>query len=141
MPAAIERIVGSLIRAPFVRRAGRTTADTLAALGCSRELAGVLTGQWADYGLPPGRSSFGAHSIVAEHYFNGAAYRIGGAGAILETMLPAIEAAGGRLLASATPHEAVVVESRPHPTCGVWFFALPHCRFGALAIPTLGTYW
>ena len=85
VPKPIERLAGSLMRAPFLRRAGRTTADTLAGLGCSRELAGVLTGQWADYGLPPGQSSFGIHAIIAEHYFDGAAYPVGGAGAILAT--------------------------------------------------------
>ncbi|HMD50799.1 MAG TPA: NAD(P)/FAD-dependent oxidoreductase, partial [Bryobacteraceae bacterium] len=108
VPGPIERIAGPLMRAPFLRHAGRTTADTLAGLGCSRELAGVLTGQWGDYGLPPGRSSFGAHAIVAEHYFNGAAYPIGGAGAILESMLPAIEAAGGMLLVSASVKEVLL---------------------------------
>jgi len=112
VPGPIERIAGSLMRAPFLRRAGRTTADTLAGLGCSRELAGVLTGQWGDYGLPPGRSSFGIHSIVAEHYFNGAAYPLGGAGAILKTMLPAIEAAGGKLLVSADVKEVLTDRGR-----------------------------
>jgi len=110
VPGPIERIAGWLMRAPFLRHAGRTTADVLAGLGCSRELAGVLTGQWADYGLPPGRSSFGVHAIIAEHYFNGAAYPVGGAGAILETMLPAIEAAGGKLLVSAEVKEVLVDE-------------------------------
>jgi all-trans-retinol 13,14-reductase len=108
VPGPIERIAGPLMRAPFLRHAGRTTADVLAGLGCSRQLAGVLTGQWADYGLPPGRSSFGIHAIVAEHYFNGAAYPVGGAGAILETMLPAIEGAGGKLLVSAEVKEVLV---------------------------------
>jgi all-trans-retinol 13,14-reductase len=108
VPGPIERIVGPLMRAPFLRHAGHTTAETLAGLGCSRELAGLLTAQWGDYGLPPGRSSFGIHAIVAEHYFNGAAYPVGGAGAILETMLPAIEAAGGKLLVSADVKEILL---------------------------------
>ncbi len=113
VPAPIETIAGPFMRAPFLRSAGRTTAETLAGLGCSPELAGVLTGQWGDYGLPPGRSSFGVHALVAEHYFNGAAYPVGGAAAILETMLPAIEAAGGNLLVSAEV-ERVLMDSRGH---------------------------
>ncbi|MGD1090875.1 MAG: NAD(P)/FAD-dependent oxidoreductase [Bryobacteraceae bacterium] len=108
VPGLIERIAGPLMRAPFLRYAAHTTADTLAGLGCSRELAGVLTGQWGDYGLPPGRSSFGIHAMIAEHYFNGAAYPVGGASAILETMLPAIEATGGKLLVSADVQEVLV---------------------------------
>jgi all-trans-retinol 13,14-reductase len=108
VPRPIQWVAGPLMRAPFLRHAGRTTAETLAGLGCSRELAGVLTAQWGDYGLAPGRSSFGIHAIVAAHYFNGAAYPIGGAGAILETMLPAIEEAGGRVLVSADVKEVLV---------------------------------
>jgi len=108
VPGPIERVMGRLMRAPFLRHAGRTTGDTLAGLGCSQELAGVLPGQLGNYGLPPGPSSFGAHAIVAEHYFNGAAYPVGGAGAILETMLPAIETAGGMLLVSADVKEVLL---------------------------------
>ncbi|HLN00614.1 MAG TPA: NAD(P)/FAD-dependent oxidoreductase [Bryobacteraceae bacterium] len=108
VPGPIERVAGPLMRAPFLRHARRTTAETLAGLGCSRELAGVLAAQWGNYGLPPGRSSFGMHAIVAAHYFNGAAYPVGGAGAILETMLPAIEAAGGKLLVSADVKEVLL---------------------------------
>jgi all-trans-retinol 13,14-reductase len=111
IPAPIERIAGPLMRFPFLRHARHTTAETLAGLGCSRELAGVLTGQWGDYGLPPGRSSFGIHAMIAGHYFNGGAYPVGGAEAILETMLPAIEAAGGKLLVSADVKE-VLLDSR-----------------------------
>ena len=48
------------------------------------------------------------HAIVAEHYLNGAAYPVGGAGAILETMLPAIEGAGGKLLVSADVKEVLL---------------------------------
>ena len=105
VPALIERIAGAPMRRPFLRYARRTTADVLAELGCSRELAGVLTAQWGNYGLPPGRSSFGVHAVVAQHYFDGASYPVGGAGAILESMLPGIEAAGGRLLVSAEVKE------------------------------------
>ena len=108
VPGLIERLAGPLMRAPFLRHAGCTTAEILAGLGCSRELTGVLTAQWGDYGLPPGQSSFGIHAIVASHYFNGAAYPVGGAGAFVETMVPAIEAAGGRLLVSADVKEVLL---------------------------------
>jgi all-trans-retinol 13,14-reductase len=108
VPGPVERVAGALMRAPFLRYASRTTAETLAGLGCGSELAGVLTAQWGDYGLPPQRSSFGMHALVAEHYFNGAAYPVGGASAILETMLPAIEAVGGRLLVSAEVREVLL---------------------------------
>ncbi|HLW77086.1 MAG TPA: NAD(P)/FAD-dependent oxidoreductase [Bryobacteraceae bacterium] len=108
LPGPLERVAGPLMRAAFLRHAGRTTAETLARLGCSRELAGVLTAQWGDYGLTPRRSSFGIHAIVADHYFNGAAYPIGGAGAILESILPSIRAAGGDLLVTAEVKEILL---------------------------------
>jgi phytoene dehydrogenase-like protein len=108
LPAPLERLLGPLMRFPFLRHADRTTASVLAGLGCSRELAGVLTGQWGDYGAPPGRSSFGVHALIAEHYFQGASYPVGGASAILSSMLPAIERAGGKLLVSAEVKEIVL---------------------------------
>ena len=48
-------------------------------MGASTRLKAVLTAQWGNYGLPPGSSSFGIHAIVAAHYFDGAAYPVGGA--------------------------------------------------------------
>ncbi len=115
IPRLIERIAGPLMRMPFLRHAGRTTAEVLAGLGCSRELSGVLTGQWGNYGLPPGRSSFGVHAVIAEHFFGGASYPVGGAGAILESMLPGIESAGGKLLISAEVKE-IVLDKRGRAT-------------------------
>jgi all-trans-retinol 13,14-reductase len=108
LPSPLERLAGPLMRFPFLRHAGRTTASVLSGLGCSRELAGVLTGQWGDYGSPPSRSSFGVHALIAEHYFKGASYPVGGASAILSAMLPAIERAGGKLLVSAEVKEIVL---------------------------------
>jgi all-trans-retinol 13,14-reductase len=46
----------------------------LAEITGERELIGVLTGQWGDYGLPPAQSSFAAHATIAAHYLNGASY-------------------------------------------------------------------
>lgn len=111
IPSPLERIFGPLMRSSFLSHSDRTTAETLASLGCSPQLAGVLTAQWGDYGLPPASSSFGIHAIVAQHYFNGASCPVGGAGSILETMLPAIEAAGGKVLVSADVKE-VLLDSR-----------------------------
>ena len=41
-----------------MRWAKRTTHDVLEAFTSNRELIGVLTAQWGDYGLPPAKSSF-----------------------------------------------------------------------------------
>jgi all-trans-retinol 13,14-reductase len=63
-------------------------------------LRAVLASQWADYGLPPGRSAFVTHAVIATHYLNGAWYPVGGAGEIAKAADSVIRAAGGELLPS-----------------------------------------
>jgi all-trans-retinol 13,14-reductase len=101
VPAPIAALAGGLMRVPFMRWARSTTREVLESFTDNRELIGVLTGQWGDYGLPPGKSSFAAHAMIAEHYFAGASYPIGGAGAIAAAMVPQIERAGGMVVTSA----------------------------------------
>jgi len=101
VPGPIASLAGGLMRAPCLRWARRTTLDVLQSLTSNRELIGVLTGQWGDYGLPPAQSSFAIHATIAEHYFAGASYPIGGAATIAASMIPQIENAGGRIVTSA----------------------------------------
>jgi all-trans-retinol 13,14-reductase len=61
----------------------------------------VLTAQWGDYGLAPAKSSFAIHATIAEHYFAGASYPVGGAGSIAAAMAPLIEGAGGCVVTGA----------------------------------------
>jgi all-trans-retinol 13,14-reductase len=62
------------------------------------QLRAVVTSQWADYGIPPGRSAFATHAVIATHYLNGAWYPDGGAGEIAKATGAVIRAAGGELL-------------------------------------------
>lgn len=101
VPALISRIAGGLMRAPFLRWAKRTTGEVLQDLTSNRELIGVLTGQWGDYGLPPAQSSFGIHATIAGHYFDGGSYPVGGASSIAAAIVPAIERNGGRVITGA----------------------------------------
>jgi phytoene dehydrogenase-like protein len=110
VPPFISATLGSAMRWPYLRYASRTTGEVLDGITQNPELKAVLAAQWGDYGLPPAQSSFGIHAVIAAHYFGGASYPIGGAGAILETMAPAIEAFGGRLLVDAEV-KAILVES------------------------------
>jgi all-trans-retinol 13,14-reductase len=73
-------------------------------------LRAVLASQWADYGLPPGRSAFVAHAVIVSHYLNGAWYPSGGSGEIPKAASSVIRAAGGELLAG---HEVtkIIVEN------------------------------
>jgi all-trans-retinol 13,14-reductase len=111
LPAALARVAGPLLRRRFLGYARRTTADTLARLTGNRELSAVLTGQWGDYGLPPGQSSFGMHAIIAEHYLEGAFYPVGGASRIAASIAPAIERAGGWILVGAEV-EQILLDAR-----------------------------
>src|SRR5580693_822206 len=69
-------------------------------------LRAVLASQWADYGLPPGRSAFVAHAVIVSHYLNGAWYPSGGAGEIPKAASSVILEAGGELL---TGHEVTKI--------------------------------
>jgi len=111
LPGALARVAGPLLRRRFLSFARRTTGEALARLTGNRELIAVLTGQWGDYGLPPGQSSFGMHAIIAEHYLEGAFYPLGGASRIAASIAPVIERAGGRILVSAEV-EQILLDAR-----------------------------
>jgi all-trans-retinol 13,14-reductase len=61
-------------------------------------LQALLVSQWGDYGLPPSRSCFGIHGVVASHYLNGGWYPVGGGQSIASNILPMIERAGGKAI-------------------------------------------
>jgi phytoene dehydrogenase-like protein len=73
-------------------------------------LKALLVSQWADYGLPPSRSCFGIHSLIATHFFQGGWYPVGGSGAIAQSIIPSIEQAGGAILTQRRVSE-VLLES------------------------------
>ncbi|MBL8217087.1 MAG: NAD(P)/FAD-dependent oxidoreductase [Bryobacterales bacterium] len=112
LPRPIAAVAGPLLRRPFLRWAGRATLDVLREFTSNEELIGVLTAQWGDYGLPPAQSSFGIHAMIAEHYFDGASYPIGGSSRICDTIAPVIEAAGGQILVSAEVSEILLEKGR-----------------------------
>jgi all-trans-retinol 13,14-reductase len=112
LPAPLAWLAGPLLRRSFLRYASRTTADVLGDLTQNRQLIGVLTGQWGDYGLPPAQSSFGIHALVAQHYFEGAAYPVGGASRIAAAIAPVIEGAGGKILVNAEVTQIVLEHNR-----------------------------
>lgn len=110
VPAGVSAVMGGLLRAPYLRRAGRTTLDVLSEITRNRELIGTLTAQWGDYGVPPAQSSFAIHATIAEHYFEGASYPVGGAAAIAAGIIPLIERSGGTVVTSAEVSKILVLE-------------------------------
>lgn len=116
VPGPIASIAGGLMRIPYMRWARRTTRQVLESFTRNQELIGVLTAQWGDYGLPPAQSSFAVHATIAEHYFDGGSYPIGGAGVIAEAMARQMEKHGGSLVTSAEVQSILVENGR---ACGV----------------------
>ena len=90
----------------------RTTHEVIAGCTRDRRLAAVLAGQWGDYGVPPKRSAFGMHALVAQHYLDGANFPVGGAGSIARAIIPTIEAAGGAVLVGAGVDRILVHRGR-----------------------------
>ncbi|HXY08022.1 MAG TPA: NAD(P)-binding protein [Terriglobales bacterium] len=101
VPRFVAALAGTLMRVPYLRWAKRTTREVLEGFTNNQELIGILTAQWGDYGLPPGKSSFAVHATIAEHYFAGGSYPVGGASAIAAAIMPQIEQNGGSVVSSA----------------------------------------
>ena len=112
LPPRVAWLLGGLMRRGFLRHARRTTGEVIASHVKDPLLRAVLAGQYGDYGLPPGLSSFGNHALVAEHYLRGAAYPVGGSSRIAATILPVIEAAGGHVAVAAEVEQVVVEDGR-----------------------------
>lgn len=81
----------------FDELAAATTHEQLQRIGVSSRLAAVLTSQWANYGLPPGRSSYIAHALTTAHYFGGAAYPAEGSTSLTGHLIAELESVGGRV--------------------------------------------
>jgi all-trans-retinol 13,14-reductase len=109
VPNLLAGVAGGLMRRGLLQWSDRTTKQVLDELGASPLLQAVLTTQYGDYGMPPKQSSFAIHAMVANHYFHGGYYPVGGSGRIAESIAPIIEAAGGKILVSAEV-TAIVVE-------------------------------
>ncbi|HVN81927.1 MAG TPA: NAD(P)/FAD-dependent oxidoreductase [Terriglobia bacterium] len=117
LPGPVAFLAGPLLRVPFLRWARRTTAEELAAITTNGDLKAVLTAQWGDYGLPPSESSFAAHATIADHYFEGASYPVGGAPSIAASFAPTIESAGGHIALCAEVSQILL--DRNQRACGV----------------------
>jgi all-trans-retinol 13,14-reductase len=111
LPSPLATLVGPWLRRPLLEEARRTTREVLESTTEDPRLRAVLAGQYGDYGLPPARSSFFMHALVAHHYLDGGAYPVGGASRIAQTILPVIQRAGGDVYTNAEVAE-ILVEGR-----------------------------
>lgn len=78
----------------------------------NEKLKSLLVSQWGDYGLPPGKSAFVIHSIIATHYLDGGIYPEGGASSIAKAAEPIIEASGGKCILSAKVNKLIIEKNR-----------------------------
>jgi len=89
----------------------RNTYEVLSELTRDQDLIAVLCGQWGDMGLPPKRSAFMVHAMIARHYMYGGYYPIGGSWKIAETVIPKIQKTGGEVFTYARV-EQIVLEGK-----------------------------
>jgi len=97
LPRWLGRGIGAWLGRGIPAGVYGATREVLEGVTANQELIAVLTGQWGDCGLPPARSSFLIHSLIAQHYMNGGYYPVGGAARIAATIIPVIRAAGGEV--------------------------------------------
>jgi len=86
----------------------RNTYDVLRELTDDPDLIAVLCGQWGDMGLPPKRSAFMMHAMIARHYMHGGFYPVGGSWRIAESIIPKIQKTGGEVFTYALVKEILV---------------------------------
>ena len=90
----------------------RTTWEVLSQLTDDKDLIATLCGQWGDMGMPPKRSPFMAHAMIARHYLYGGYYPVGGAWRIADTIIPKIQAGGGEVFTYARVAEIEVADGK-----------------------------
>lgn len=112
LPGALQAPADALLRRIGFDSFSRTTHEVLKECTSDRKLAAVLAGQWGDYGLPPKRSSFAMHALVAQHYLDGANFPVGGASQIAGNIIPIIEASGGGVLVDADVEQILLKRGR-----------------------------
>ncbi len=77
---------------------GRSSEEVLAELVCDPRLRAILLAQKTSFGgLGAGTVSFGLEAMVTRHYFAGAFYPAGGAGAFAKALVPVVKRGGGAL--------------------------------------------
>jgi all-trans-retinol 13,14-reductase len=112
VPPAVGAVLGPWMRRGFLRHSDRTLGEVLDDLTTNRLLKAVLSAQFGDHGLPPGRASFAIHAMVFRHYLGGAAYPVGGASRIATSIAPTIEDAGGCIVVGAEVRRIILERDR-----------------------------
>ena len=86
----------------------RNTYEVLSELTKNQDLIAVLCGQWGDMGLPPKKSAFMVHAMIARHYLHGGYYPTGGSWRIADSIIPKIQKTGGEVFTYARVKQILV---------------------------------
>ena len=112
LPLWLARCLLPFVSANFANLAGRSLAEVLSdEVTHNVELAGILAYCWGDYGSAPYEASFFHHALIAQHYFQGSFYPIGGPAQIARCAILPIENAGGVVLVR-SPVEKILMKAR-----------------------------
>lgn len=101
LPRFFKPLLSPFIGRAFKKYGSVTTWDFMKRLTDNEKLIAVLCGQFGDYGLPPKKSSFVIHAMVANHYIHGASYPVGGSSVMAAESVKVIEKQGGQVLTNA----------------------------------------
>lgn len=112
LPRLTLPVVSRLLKFTLPDYFNKPTYEVLSKLTRDDKLIAVLTGQWGDCGMPPKKSSFLIHALIAKHYLHGGYYPIGGASRMAETIIPVIQASGGDVLTYADVKEILIENKR-----------------------------
>ncbi|NXO14255.1 RETST reductase, partial [Oriolus oriolus] len=117
-------LAGLLIRSrllprlcPFSRLASRNVKEVVDGLTPNPELRAILSYIFPTYGVLPSKASFSMHSILVNHFLQGAWYPKGGAGEIAFHTIPVIRKAGGNVFGKA-PVQRILLDAQGR-ACGV----------------------
>ncbi|NWX28160.1 RETST reductase, partial [Notiomystis cincta] len=102
---------------PFSRLASRSLKEVVDGLTPNPELRAVLSYLFPTYGVLPSKASFSMHSILVDHFLQGAWYPRGGAGEIAFHIIPVIRKAGGNVFGKA-PVQRILLDPQGR-ACGV----------------------
>ncbi|NWW87676.1 RETST reductase, partial [Rhynochetos jubatus] len=101
----------------FCWLATRSLKEVVDGLTTNPELRAVFSYIFITYGVVPSKASFSMHSLLVNHFLNGAWYPKGGAGEIAFHIIPVIRKAGGNVLGRA-PVQKILLDSQGK-ACGV----------------------
>ena len=88
------------------------TEEVMKTITSNERLSSVLTAQWGYYGVAPDRSSFAMQALVAQHFFHGGYYPVGGSASIASALTATVAYAGGWTRVHAPVREIMVQAGR-----------------------------